>query len=82
MANYPNSYYAATLNSQLETNPLPQNLEVETCIIGGGYAGLMTALSLIERGHTNVAVIEKHKVGWGCSGRNGGFVFGGMASPS
>lgn len=79
MANYPNSYYAATLNSKLETNPLPHNLEVETCIIGGGYAGLMTALSLIERGHTNVAVIEKHKVGYGCSGRNGGFVFGGYS---
>ncbi|NVJ67507.1 MAG: FAD-binding oxidoreductase [Gammaproteobacteria bacterium] len=76
---YPNSYYAATTNYTLEQNELPNNLEVETCIIGAGYAGLMTALGLIERGHTSVAVIEKNKVGFGCSGRNGGFVFGGYS---
>jgi len=76
---YPDSYYAENLNQSLETTKMPEKLEVETCIIGGGYAGLMTALSLIERGHTNIAVIEQHKVGWGASGRNGGFVFGGYS---
>jgi gamma-glutamylputrescine oxidase len=80
---YPESYYAATLSQAAAglsfSQGLTQNIEVETCIIGGGYAGLMTALSLIERGHTNIAILEQHKVGWGASGRNGGFVFGGYS---
>jgi gamma-glutamylputrescine oxidase len=80
---YPASYYAATLNNSESKVSFAQGLtheiEVETCIIGGGYAGLMTALSLIERGHTNVAILEEHKIGWGASGRNGGFVFGGYS---
>ncbi|NVK21532.1 MAG: FAD-binding oxidoreductase [Kangiellaceae bacterium] len=76
---YPKSYYAATTNYQLEPSEPPNNLEVETCIVGAGYAGLMTALGLIERGHNSIAIVEKHKVGWGCSGRNGGFVFGGYS---
>ncbi|WP_251359690.1 FAD-binding oxidoreductase [Kangiella sp. TOML190] len=78
-SSYPNSYYAATSRYQITNSPLPQKLEVETCIIGAGYAGLMTALGLIERGHESVAIVEKNKVGFGCSGRNGGFVFGGYS---
>lgn len=64
-SDYPNTYYAATAKYTLEHHKLPSNLEVETCIIGGGYAALMTALGLIERGHTNIAIVEKNKVGWG-----------------
>ncbi|WP_196140537.1 FAD-binding oxidoreductase [Aliikangiella sp. G2MR2-5] len=79
MLNYPNSYYAATLNEQ-NSYPLLQGAkDFETCVVGGGYAGLMTALGLIERGHTSVAIVEQNKVGWGASGRNGGFVFGGYS---
>ncbi|GAA4356120.1 FAD-binding oxidoreductase [Kangiella marina] len=76
---YPKSYYAATKNHELNDDVFEDNLEVETCIVGGGYAGLMTALGLVERGHTNIAIIEKHGVGYGCSGRNGGLVFGGYS---
>ncbi len=78
---YPASYYAATHNRQDTsfTATLAADCEVDTCIIGGGYAGLMTALSLIERGNTNIVLLEQHKIGWGASGRNGGFVFGGYS---
>lgn len=76
---YPDSYYAVTQSKVDFVQGLNEDIEVDTCIIGGGYAGLMTALSLLERGHTNVAVLEQHKVGWGASGRNGGFVFGGYS---
>lgn len=76
---YPDTYYAATKNLELESQRLDGNCEVETCIIGGGYAGLMTAMSLVERGHTSIAIVEKHGIGFGCSGRNGGFVFGGYS---
>jgi gamma-glutamylputrescine oxidase len=49
------------------------------CIIGGGFAGLSTALALAERGATDVIVLEAQRVGHGASGRNGGFVFGGYS---
>ena len=77
---YPNSYYAATINDpDTRFDPLTDTVESEVCVIGGGYAGLMTALGLIERGITNVTIVEQHRVGWGASGRNGGFVFGGYS---
>jgi gamma-glutamylputrescine oxidase len=49
------------------------------CVIGGGLAGLSTALGLAERGIADVAVLEAEQVGFGASGRNGGFVFGGYS---
>ncbi|TQV81492.1 NAD(P)/FAD-dependent oxidoreductase [Aliikangiella coralliicola] len=76
---YPPSYYAATINDTDVFPYLDRDIEVETCIVGGGYAGLMTALGLIERGYTKIAILERNKVGWGASGRNGGFVFGGYS---
>ena len=47
--------------------------EVETAVVGGGLAGLCTALELARAGQT-VAVIEAEQVGFGASGRNGGIV--------
>lgn len=48
--------------------------------MGGGYAGLSTALHLAERG-TSVALLEAAAVGQGASGRNGGQVlYGGKHS--
>lgn len=76
---YPQSYYAATMNDDCRYQQLAEDIEVETCIIGGGYAGLMTAMGLVERGYTNIAIVEQNRVGWGASGRNGGFVFGGYS---
>jgi gamma-glutamylputrescine oxidase len=49
------------------------------CIIGGGFAGLATAMSLMERGQRDVVLLEAATVGYGASGRNGGFVFGGFS---
>ncbi|SFD88055.1 Glycine/D-amino acid oxidase [Sulfitobacter brevis] len=47
----------------------------QTCdvaIIGGGFTGISAALHLAEAG-VRVAVLESRYVGWGASGRNGGF---------
>jgi glycine/D-amino acid oxidase-like deaminating enzyme len=44
--------------------------------VGGGYTGLSAARSLARSG-ASVAVLERHRVGWGASGRNGGFVLPG-----
>lgn len=79
VTDYIDSYYSATMADKQHYATQVADLETETCIIGGGYAGLMTALGLIERGHKNLVVLEQHRVGWGASGRNGGFVFGGYS---
>ena len=47
---------------------------------GGGFSGVATALTLAERGITNVVVLEAQRIGWGASGRNGGQLIGGVES--
>jgi gamma-glutamylputrescine oxidase len=61
--------------------PLAASADCETCIIGGGFAGLGTAVSLMERGRrgADITVLEAETIGFGASGRNGGFVFGGFS---
>ncbi|HEY6433572.1 MAG TPA: FAD-binding oxidoreductase, partial [Acetobacteraceae bacterium] len=69
---YVDSYYARTLSERSQYPSLDGDLEVETLVIGGGLAGCATALDLAERGRS-VALIEANRIGWGASGRNGGF---------
>lgn len=52
------------------------SMDTDICIIGGGLAGLCAGLSLAERGQ-RVVLIEKNRIGWGASGRNGGIVLSG-----
>lgn len=60
-----------------ETQPLLGDAEVDVAIVGGGYTGLWAALALRSREPSlRVAVLEKEIVGWGPSGRNGGFLHG------
>lgn len=80
MSGYPDSEYASTLDDDLHWPRLEGHLEVETCVVGGGLAGVATALALAERGRT-VALLERHCVGWGASGRNGGFASHGYPLP-
>ena len=58
----------------LPAYPLPASTDV--AIVGGGYTGLAAARELARRG-ADVTVLEQHHVGWGASGRNGGFVLQG-----
>ncbi len=44
----------------------------DVAIIGGGFAGISAALHLAQAG-VSVSVLESEYVGWGASGRNGGF---------
>ena len=72
------SFYQAT--SAGESYPsLEGTVDTAVCIIGGGFAGLATALSLAERGETDIVLLEGETIGHGASGRNGGFVFGGFS---
>src|SRR5258705_4703612 len=77
------SFYEATVTRAAghssDYAPLTGRRSVNVCIMGGGLAGLSTALGLAERGIADIAVLEAEQVGFGASGRNGGFVFGGYS---
>ena len=47
-------------------------------VIGGGFAGLATAFGLVERGVREVTLLEAERIGYGASGRNGGFLMAGF----
>lgn len=54
--------------------PLTEDKRVDVAIVGGGFGGLWTAYHL-KRAEPSleIAVVEKEVVGYGASGRNGGF---------
>ncbi len=51
--------------------PLAGAIRADVVIVGGGFTGLSTALSLREAG-VDVALIERDHCGYGASGRNAG----------
>ena len=71
----PNTYWHATHNC-ITPPALSQNCKTEFLIIGGGYTGLSAAITLAEAGE-QVMLIDANKLGFGCAGRNGGFVLSG-----
>ncbi len=72
------SFYRAT-SPQESGAGLQGQQETAICIIGAGFAGLATAMSLVEAGHRNVVILEAESIAHGASGLNGGFVFGGFS---
>lgn len=78
MQDYPESWYAATRTDDQRWPMLSGRTEPEICVIGGGLAGVTTALELARRGR-DVVLIEAERIGFGASGRNGGFVSPGFA---
>ncbi len=72
------TWYEATARPVLPRAPLRAVVETETCVVGGGLAGLCTAHELARHGRA-VVLIEADRLGAGASGRNGGFVSPGFA---
>ncbi len=52
--------------------PLQGTQQADVAIIGGGFTGLSAALELARQG-VDVRLVEAGHIGWGASGRNGGF---------
>lgn len=73
----PSPYYVATAGAAPLFGPLAGAVSADVAVVGGGYAGLSSALELAERGY-RVVLVEARSVGWGASGRNGGQVLNGL----
>lgn len=67
-------FWHETVDFSRPNPPLIGTTAADVAIIGGGYAGLSTALELkrAEPG-LRVVLLESHLCGYGASGRNGGF---------
>lgn len=60
--------------------PLDQDLDVDVLVVGAGYTGLWTAFFLQElQPDITIAIVDQEHVGFGASGRNGGFCYDGFA---
>jgi glycine/D-amino acid oxidase-like deaminating enzyme len=72
------SYYAATVNEKTDYPELKGTVSADICVVGAGFTGVATALTLAERGY-GVALVEANRVGWGATGRNGGQLINGIS---
>lgn len=63
--------YRDTLPTTPHFHILDADTTADICVIGGGLTGVMTAMRLAEDGH-DVVLLERHRIGWGASGRTGG----------
>ncbi|HET9615257.1 MAG TPA: FAD-dependent oxidoreductase [Candidatus Limnocylindrales bacterium] len=68
------SYWLAASPAPPERPPLLGDTVADIVIVGAGFTGLWTALALAETDPSlRVVVLEQETVGFGASGRNGGF---------
>lgn len=68
------SLWADQANLGVEYPKLDSNETFDVCIIGGGFTGLWTAYWLTELSpNLKIAIVEAEYVGFGASGRNGGW---------
>ncbi|MGS0676971.1 NAD(P)/FAD-dependent oxidoreductase [Shewanella sp. 0m-4] len=74
---YPASYYFATAKELHQSPRLEEVLDVDVCVVGGGFSGINTAIELAQKGFS-VALLEAKRIGWGASGRNGGELIRGI----
>ena len=71
------SFWLDALGERPRRPALSGPREADVCIIGGGFTGLWTAYELRRADPSlEVVVLEAHQVGFGASGRNGGWVLG------
>ena len=70
------SYWLDSLGFEPRQRPaLDRSREVDVAIVGAGYSGLWTAYYLSAlRPDWRIAIVEAEHVGFGASGRNGGWV--------
>ena len=63
-----------TQDDYLPAPPLEGRIPADVAVVGGGFTGLWTAIALKQRDpRLEICVLEQEVVGYGASGRNGGF---------
>lgn len=67
------SAWSANRSAPARRAPLTGTVDVETVVVGGGVAGLSTALHLAEAGHAPL-VLEAETIGSGATGASAGIV--------
>ncbi len=74
------SFWLDQLPATPRREPLVGRHEADVCIVGGGFTGLWTAYELKRSApELQVIVLEAEYVGFGASGRNGGWVIGAVS---
>lgn len=71
----PKSYWHAT-HKVPTLPPLNKKVNTEYLVIGGGYTGLSAAITLAQA-KQDVTLLDANSLGFGCAGRNGGFILSG-----
>jgi glycine/D-amino acid oxidase-like deaminating enzyme len=67
-------------DERISRRALAADRDADVCIVGGGYTGLWTAYELLRAEPSlDVVILEAETVGFGASGRNGGWVLGAIA---
>jgi glycine/D-amino acid oxidase-like deaminating enzyme len=71
----PRPYWLANRPAREPYPPLASTTSADLCIVGGGFTGLWAALhAKRDDPWRDVVILEKDTVGFGASGRNGGFI--------
>ncbi len=73
------TWYQQTCSEKQFYPPLPGSTRCRVAVVGAGLAGVSTALSLLEKGETDLMLLDARQPMAGASGRNGGFVFAGYS---
>jgi glycine/D-amino acid oxidase-like deaminating enzyme len=72
-------FWLAELPAREPSPPLRGAAEADLCIVGGGFTGLWAALQAkADDPGRDVVLLEAETIGFGASGRNGGFAIGSL----
>src|ERR1700750_1426021 len=70
----PRPFWLAALPAREPSPPLRGAVEADLCVAGGGFTGLWAALhAKADDPGREVVLLEAETIGFGASGRNGGF---------
>ena len=71
----PRPYWLDQLPEARPRAPVSGVINADLCIVGGGFTGLWAALAARRRDpNRDIVLLESETIGYGASGRNGGFV--------